>query len=175
MAEDGDGGGGGRLRTSLASRRSSIMMEVRSFIEMIDAKSPPKVAEEAEAVTMAATASASIVNDYPGRAIQGHSLSRGRALRRYDIPSLLCACLSACFQPEAYSLTRTEHSSLPLHASFSLAARASGMHIVIKWIGRMKGGDGRRRLFPPRPPKRATMWARYNVMGVIRKEEGLKD
>ena len=27
--------------------------------------------------------------------------------------------------------------------------------------------------FPPRPPKRATMWARYNVMGVIRKEEGL--
>ena len=58
---------------------SSIMMEVRSFIEMIDAKSPPKVAAEAATTIAAALASASIVNDYPGRAIQGHSLSRGRA------------------------------------------------------------------------------------------------
>ena len=86
-------------------------------------------------------------------------------------------------QPEAYSLTRTEHPSLPLHASFSLAAarmaHPSGMHIVIKWIGRederKAGTDADGAFFPPRPPKRATMWARYNVMGVIRKEEGLKD
>ena len=168
------------LLLSLSPSRSSIMMEVRSFIEMIDAKSPPKVAEAAAAAMAAALASASIVNDYPGRAIQGHSLSRGRALRRYDIPSLLCASLSACFQPEACSLTRTEHSSLstPLFPWPPRMAHPSGMHIVIKWIGRederKAGTDADGAFFPPRPPKRATMWARYNVMGVIRKEkEGL--
>ena len=62
---------GGRLRTplSLFSSLSLSLLDYdgSSFIEMIDAKSPPKVATAATT----ASASASIVNDYPGQAIQG--------------------------------------------------------------------------------------------------------
>ena len=122
---------GGRLRSehlSLAPSRSSIMMEVRSFIEMIDAKSPPKVAEAAATTTMAAAlASASIVNDYPGRAIQGHSLSRGRgrALRRCDIPSLFMRKFVGVFPARGIFLNQ---SRIPLPPSPRLFFLGRGAH-----------------------------------------------
>ena len=70
---------GGRLRTppSLPLPLSLLDYDGSSFIEMIDAKSPPKVATAATT----ASASASIVNDYPGQAIQGRLAVMGPGIQ----------------------------------------------------------------------------------------------
>ena len=48
---------------------------------MIDAKSPPKVAAAAAAAATTDSASASIVNDYPDRAIQGRLTVKGPGIQ----------------------------------------------------------------------------------------------